>query len=949
MKRMLINATHAEELRVAIVDGQKLIDIDIETAGREQRKGNIYKAVVTRVEPSLEACFVNYGEERHGFLPFKEIERSFFKAGVDPRGASIKDAISEGQELIIQVEKEERGNKGAALTTFISLAGRYLVLMPNNPRGGGVSRRIEGEERQELREAMSQLEIPQGMSIIARTAGIGRSAEELQHDMDYLMRLWSAIDGAAQVANDTNGTRLNPAPFLIIEESSLEIRAIRDYFSPDIGEILVDNATIAEQARGFMTHVMPHMANRVKHYTDDIPLYSRFQIEHQIETAYSRTVPLPSGGAIVIDHTEALVSVDVNSARATRGSDIEDTAFRTNVEAAEEVARQLRLRDLGGLVVIDFIDMESSKNQKEVESRLKDALHYDRARVQMGKISRFGLMELSRQRLRPSLSEGSHTTCPRCNGTGVIRDIESSALHILRIVQEEAMKEQTAALNVQVPVDVATYLLNEKRAEIHLLETRTKTDIVLIPNKYLETPHYKLDRLRQDDERLDLVQASYEQVEKPSEDVEYAKKEAANRQEPVVKGIVPDTPAPMPVEKPVAVAAAPVVEQKGFFARIKSWFAGEPEPVAVVEEETKKPARSNGNGRNAHNNRNRSETRNASGNRNNERRNNRHRTERKDGETETVATPEAAPRKENERRERGGRNKNERKENVVESTAAAVEVREPREPRNNRNRNERKETAVDAAPAEEVVSLVVLNEGVTDAPAVAESGEQPPREKRERRSRGGRDRRERRERRDANAVNGEGTPEMSATANTISHLLRDDEVLDHTPITIQVGVPVTTQFQVAAPVAVDTSHTFAAIIADEADNTAIAPVELTMVNAPVVIELVAETPPIEQVQASLFDAQTSVATLTADAETAVEATHQQINVVAEAMDAAQVELTPVASLDEVLNQVGLQLVQTSASTEPFVMAPPLRNHPPRERKPRATVADEPLQIVETQN
>lgn len=910
MKRMLINATHAEELRVAIVDGQKLIDIDIETAGREQRKGNIYKAIVTRVEPSLEACFVNYGEERHGFLPFKEIERSYFKAGVDARNASIKEAISEGQELLIQVEKEERGNKGAALTTFISLAGRYLVLMPNNPRGGGVSRRIEGEERQELREAMSELNIPQGMSIIARTAGIGRSAEELQHDMDYLMRLWNAIDEANKV---------NVAPQLIIEESSLEIRAIRDYFSPDIGEILVDNALIAEQARGFMTHVMPHMADRIKHYTDDIPLYSRFQIEHQIETAYSRTVPLPSGGAIVIDHTEALVSVDVNSARSTRGSDIEDTAFRTNVEAAEEVARQLRLRDLGGLIVIDFIDMESSKNQKEVESRLKDALHYDRARVQMGKISRFGLMELSRQRLRPSLSEGSHTNCPRCNGTGVIRDIESSALHILRIVQEEAMKEQTAALNLQVPVDVATYLLNEKRAEIHMLEVRTKTDIVLIPNKYLETPHYKIDRLRQDDERLDMTTASYAQVEKPSEDVEYAKKDAVKGQEPAVKGIVPEKPAPMPVEKTVVVAVVEPVKAVGFFARIKSWFGGAPEVVApVVVEEVKPEPRKPSNGRNAHNNRNRSEN---GGARNNDRRGNRNnRNERKEGESEVAAIE--TPRKETERRPRN--NRNERKDVVADAPAVAaapVAPREPREPRNNnRNRNERKD--VEVKPVEEVAPLVVLAETTADAPVV-DNAEQAPREKRERRSRGGRDRRERRERRDAQA--GDAAPEMNATASTISHLMREDEVLDHTPITIEVSTPVTKSLPVTAPVDV---------------------------NAPIVVEV-----------ASVNQ---SVADLAAHTDEQLTQVHQQIDAVVEqvavakavepvevievAQVAAPVEVAPAVSLDEVLSQAGLQMVQTdSAASVPYVMPAPVRNHPPRERKPRVKLDDEPLQIVETQS
>jgi ribonuclease E len=428
MKRMLFNATQQEELRVAIVDGQKLIDIDIETTGREQRKSNIYKGVITRIEPSLEACFVSYGEDRHGFLPFKEVARTYFKEGVDVRNASIKDALREGQEIMVQVEKEERGNKGAALTSFVSLAGRYLVLMPNNPRGGGVSRRVEGEDRQELRETMDKLDLPQGMSVIARTAGIGRNVDELQWDLNYLMQLWRAIEGAGQSG---------AGAFLIYQESSLVIRAIRDYFQPDIGEILIDTDDIYEQAQQFMSHVMPDMVHRVKRYNDDVPLFSRFQIEHQIETAYSRTVPLPSGGAIVIDHTEALVSVDVNSARATRGSDIETTAFHTNCEAAEEVARQLRLRDLGGLIVIDFIDMENAKNQREVETRLKDALHYDRARVQMGKISRFGLMELSRQRLRPSLSEGSHVTCPRCNGTGHIRDTESSALQVLRIIQEE--------------------------------------------------------------------------------------------------------------------------------------------------------------------------------------------------------------------------------------------------------------------------------------------------------------------------------------------------------------------------------------------------------------------------------------------------------------------------------------------------------------------------------
>lgn len=628
---MLFNATHPEETRVGIVDGQKLIDIDIETAGREARKSNIYKGVVTRIEPSLEACFVDYGEERHGFLPFKEISRSYFAEGVDVRMATIKEAIREGQELIVQVEKEERGNKGAALTTFISLAGRYLVLMPNNPRAGGVSRRIEGEERQELREAMDKLDIPSGMSTIARTAGIGRTTEELQWDLNYLLKLWNAIVDAARpqyeyvteengrkvrtvssepTKNGRSGKCLNPAPFLIVEESNLVVRAIRDYFQPEIGEILVDTDEIYEQARQFMANVMPDMVDRVKRYRDDIPLFTRFQIEQQIETAYSRTVPLPSGGAIVIDHTEALVAIDVNSARATRGADIEDTAFRTNCEAADEVARQMRLRDLGGLIVIDFIDMAESKNQRAVEQRLKDAIRYDRARVQTAKISRFGLMELSRQRLRPALSEGSHITCPRCNGVGVIRDTESCAIQVLRILQEEAMKEGTGAVQAQVPVDVATFLLNEKRNDITKLEARHRVPIVLIPNTYLETPHYHIERIRQDDERLDTHVPSFdlaEEIETTADDP-YAQKSQEEKpqrpkQVPVIKNLIERDPAPVhqaeapkeeKSEKPEAgkmKQMTPVTPQKSLFQRIVAFFTGGDDAEKKAEEKPQqKPA-----------------------------------------------------------------------------------------------------------------------------------------------------------------------------------------------------------------------------------------------------------------------------------------------------------------------------------------------------------------------
>ncbi|MDR0224825.1 MAG: Rne/Rng family ribonuclease [Burkholderiaceae bacterium] len=594
MKRMLINATQAEERRLAIVDGQKLLDYEIEIEGREQRKGNIYKAVVTRVEPSLEACFVDYGEDRHGFLPFKEISKQYFAEGVSPSQARINEVIREGQELVVQVEKEERGNKGAALTTFISLAGRYVVLMPNNPRGGGVSRRIEGEDRAELKEAMDQLEYPKGMSIIARTAGIGRTAPELQWDLNYLLKLWNAIDGAA---------RSGKGAFLIYQESSLVIRAIRDYFNSDIGDILIDTDDIYEQAQQFMQHVMPEHAARVKRYRDDAPLFSRFQIEHQIESAYSRTVTLPSGGAIVIDHTEALVSIDVNSARAIKGGDIEETATRTNLEAADEVARQMRLRDLGGLIVIDFIDMEESKNRREVENRLRDALRQDRARVQFGTISKFGLMEMSRQRLKPALSEGAHINCPRCGGSGHIRDTESSALQILRIIQEESMQDNTAAVHCQVPVEVASFLLNEKRGEITKIELKQRVNVIMVPNKSMDTPHYKLERLKHDDARLEGMEASYKLAEDLDTETTVTRRsqEPTNKQTPVIKGVLPDAPAPVAeprpegsrnraaaaqreVTRPAApVAPAPVAREQGFFAWLKSLFGfgAAPAPVAA--------------------------------------------------------------------------------------------------------------------------------------------------------------------------------------------------------------------------------------------------------------------------------------------------------------------------------------------------------------------------------
>ncbi len=596
MKRMLINATQAEERRLAIVNGQKLLDYEIEIEGREQRKGNIYKAVVTRVEPSLEACFVDYGEDRHGFLPFKEISRQHFTPGVSVSQARIQDVIKEGQELLVQVEKEERGNKGAALTTFVSLAGRYVVLMPNNPRGGGVSRRIEGEDRAELKAALDQLEYPNGMSIIARTAGIGRDATELQWDLNYLLKLWTAIDGAAKGGKGA---------YLIYQESSLVIRAIRDYFNSDIGEILIDTDDIFDQAHQFMNHVMPEHGHRVKRYRDDAPLFSRFQIEHQIETAYARTVQLPSGGAIVIDQTEALVAVDVNSARAIKGGDIEETATRTNLEAADEVARQARLRDLGGLIVIDFIDMEESKNRREVENRLRDALRQDRARVQFGAISKFGLLEMSRQRLRPTLSEGASIPCPRCGGSGHIRDTESSALQILRIIQEESLKDNTSAVLVQVPVEVASFLLNEKRTEITKIELKQRISVLLVPNKSLDTPNYKLERLKHDDPRLESLDASYKLADETEDVATFTRRsqERSNKQEPLIKGVLPDGPAPVapvravtPPPAPAAVAPAvaapaPVAPAAtgGFFGWLKKLLGG-PETPAPTPARAATPA-----------------------------------------------------------------------------------------------------------------------------------------------------------------------------------------------------------------------------------------------------------------------------------------------------------------------------------------------------------------------
>jgi ribonuclease E len=602
MKRMLINATQAEELRVAIVDGQNLYDIDIEQPSKEQKKSNIYKGRITRLEPSLEAAFVDYGADRHGFLPLKEISRDYFQPGVDHNKAGLREVLREGQEIVVQVDKEERGNKGAALTSFISLAGRYMVLMPNSPTAGGVSRRIEGDDRAALKEAMDKLTIPDDMGVIIRTAGVGRDAEELQWDLDYLLSIWKAV---------TDEALKKPAPFLLYQESRLIIRALRDYMRPDIGEILVDTDEMYAEAREFVEQVMPHNLRKLKKYADETPLFNRFQIESQIENAYERTVRLPSGGALVIDQTEALTAIDVNSARATKGGDIEETAFNTNLEAAEEVARQMRLRDLGGLVVIDFIDMSSNRHQREVENKLQNALKQDRARVQIGRISRFGLLELSRQRLRPSLGESSQLVCPRCDGHGRMRSVESLSLSILRVAEEHAMKENTGQVLVQAPVEIANFLLNEKRRALTEIELRHDSPIVIVADDQLETPHYEVTRVRENEIGEETTKPSYQRGTQRKLPVHALTKAHLNIPDaPAVTNVKPLQPAPLrePREPAVAVAAvaapapAPVAaptHSVGLVERILRIFRGTPQPAVAQPE----PAALNSEGRGARNDR----------------------------------------------------------------------------------------------------------------------------------------------------------------------------------------------------------------------------------------------------------------------------------------------------------------------------------------------------------
>ncbi|TWC39002.1 RNAse E [Pseudomonas sp. SJZ079] len=707
MKRMLINATQPEELRVALVDGQRLYDLDIESGAREQKKANIYKGRITRVEPSLEAAFVDFGSERHGFLPLKEISREYFSKAPEGR-VNIKDVLKEGQEVIVQVEKEERGNKGAALTTFISLAGRYLVLMPNNPRAGGISRRIEGEERNELREALNGLNAPVDMGLIVRTAGLGRSSEEMQWDLDYLLQLWGAIKEASLD---------RAAPFLIYQESNVIIRAIRDYLRQDIGEVLVDSVEAQEEALSFIRQVMPQYASKIKLYEDSVPLFNRFQIESQIETAFQREVKLPSGGSIFIDPTEALVSIDINSARATKGSDIEETALQTNLEAAEEIARQLRLRDIGGLIVIDFIDMTPAKNQRAVEEKVRESLEADRARVQVGRISRFGLLEMSRQRLRPSLGESSGIVCPRCNGQGIIRDVESLSLAILRLIEEEALKDRTAEVRAQVPIPVAAFLLNEKRNSITKIELRTRARIVILPNDHLETPHFEVQRIRDDSPEAQTNQSSYEIATTEVEEVvEASATRTLVRQEAAIKTAPQRTAAPTPVEQAVE-PQKPATEPslfKGLVKSLVSLFAGKEEekPATVVEKKTsERPQRSD------------------------ERRSGRQQNRSRGGRRDEERKPreERAPRE--ERQPRAPREERQPRENVeVREPQEVRQARPPREPREGRDRKPREERQTRELRAPLDAPETASEETLAERPQREPRQPRPPREERQPRS-----------------------------------------------------------------------------------------------------------------------------------------------------------------------------------------------------------------------
>jgi ribonuclease E len=851
---MLINATQQEELRVALVDGQRLYDLDIESGSREQKKSNIYKGRITRIEPSLEAAFVDFGADRHGFLPLKEISKTYFSKRSNNEGrVNIKDVLSEGQEVIVQVDKEERGNKGAALTTFVSLAGRYLVLMPNNPRAGGISRRIDGDDRSHLKEAMSGLNTPENGGLIVRTAGVGRSTEELQWDLDYLDTLWTSITKAASE---------KPAPFLIYQESNIVIRAIRDYLREDIGEVLIDEKDAYQDAINFVMQVMPHFKSRIKMYTDTTPLFNRFQIESQIETAFQREVRLPSGGSIVIDPTEALVSIDINSARATKGGDIEETALQTNVEAADEIARQLRLRDIGGLVVIDFIDMTPVRNQKEVETRMKNALEADRARVQIGRISRFGLLEMSRQRLRPSLGETSGIVCPRCNGQGFIRDVESLALSVLRLIEEECSKERTSQIRAVLPVSVATFLLNEKRTNIAKIEKRNSVHIILVPNPHMETPHFEVERIRDDSTVVSQNENSYSIVEAP-EQPPYEPRQANEtvRPQAAVTSIAPKAPAPEHTTTTAATAttSSNTVKKKkvSLFTRIMKALFGEPQakPKQRAQAKSSKSSKTSTSTPAAKNNRTPSKT---SGNRANaNKRNVKHQNATRDDSTESnnnrstrqsrreQAESKTGTKSSNNRRNNNRGNKPEQQETRIEKQEAAVkaprqqvppkekvipDVKERQRDRNdNRRRNGKlQDEALEATKLQEQEDAALVEAAKNAVTESNENGDEP-----QRRSR--RSRRSRRPQQDAAESNNENTQEETSAAEmpAVETPVVETPVVE-TPV---VETPVAETPVVETPV-VETPVAETPVVESPV-------VESPVVESPVVETPVAETPAVE--------------------------------------------------------------------------------------------------------
>ncbi len=953
MKRMLINATQAEELRVAIVDGQSLYDIDIEQPSKEQKKSNIYKGRIFRIEPSLEAAFVEYGGGRHGFLPLKEISRDYFQAGVDHNKAGIRELLKEGQEIVVQVDKEERGNKGAALTTFISLAGRYMVLMPNSPSAGGVSRRIEGEDRAALKDALDKLNIPDDMGVIIRTAGVGRDAEELQWDLDYLLNVWRAIAEAALS---------KPAPFLIYQESRLIVRALRDYLRSDIGEILVDTEELYENAREFMQQVMPQTLRKLKHYKDDIPLFNRFQIESQIEAIYERNVRLPSGGSIVVDQTEALTAIDVNSARATKGTDIEDTAFQTNLEAAEEVARQLRLRDLGGLVVIDFIDMSSNKHQREVENRLQNALKYDRARVQLGRISRFGLMEMSRQRLRPSLGESSQIVCPRCDGQGRMRSIESLSLSIIRVAEEHAMKENTGQVLVQAPVEIANFLLNEKRSALREIETRHDAPIIIVADEQLHTPHYEVTRLRDNELGEESGKPSYQRGTPRKLPVHALTKAQLNippapavthvkhSQPAPVREVQEAAPAPAPVVAPVAAPAA-----GGVMGWLKRVFGGEPAPAAQPAQPQRQEggrsrndrnARRDGRGNNGQQARNGGNGGNGgNGNRREEQRRDERREDRRQGGNNAQPQANAAQPQKPRNEQQAQQGKPPRGEQPQQQQPKAQ--KQPKQPKpqdadkaspqqapaEKQARQPQAETAkpvvaaaaVAAAPVAAVVDVIVPNDAPvkekavaadTAAPVVVEdaspaltdenaagiAGDESTGEAGSRRRRGRRGGRRRRRGNGEGAAAGEmlGTEEdgiedlddgegSEAPAKSASSQPEFD--FDDEPANAASPAPVKTVETKATAVAVPAAAVAAPVVA-AAD---VVPADVAVVsNAPAASPVVAAAPAIEQAAAPVVDAAPAV--VAADAVAAPEAP-AAISEAPATVSAPVVAVEPVAVID----------------------------------------------------